>query len=92
MNEMPNYPRVNHCHCYGTPEHCVCGETEKALRGWCNGRITQKMTPDQREWCLQEIDSVEGYERQHYQTCSDELLANGVLSAWVDYCRDKGLL
>lgn len=50
------------------------------------------MTKEQREWCLNEIDQIEGYSRQHYEACSDDLLANGVLSAWVDYCRDKGLM
>lgn len=56
-----------------------------------NWRIKDKMTPEQREWCLSEIDNVEGYERSNYATLPDDLLANGVLCAWMDYCRDKGL-
>lgn len=66
-----------------------------ALRAWCNpknGVEIPPMTPEQREWCLNEIDTVEGYERKHYEGSPDELVANGVLSAWVDYCRDKGLI
>lgn len=50
------------------------------------------MTPEQREWCMAEIDSVECHDRADYETASDELLANGVLTAWQDYCVDKGLL
>lgn len=101
MNEMPNCPEVAHCHCYPEQEreanargttHCVCGESEKALRGWLNERIPTPMTAEQREWCLREIDSVEGFDRKDYYGTSDAVLAAGVLSAWQDYCRDKGLL
>lgn len=92
MSEIPNCPLVDHCYCYGTTEPCICGMTEKALRGWSGGSIKERMTPEQRDWCLNEIDNTEGYRREDYQTTTDELLANGVLSAWVDYCRDKGLL
>lgn len=71
--------------------HCVCGESEKALRGWLNGRITTPMTPEQRQWCYKEIDSIEGYDRADYDKATDAELAMGVLSAWQDFCRDKGL-
>lgn len=94
-DEIPNCPLVEKCQCYkdSPPEHCICPPTEKALRAWCRPEPGfQPMTPEQREWCLKEIDQMEGYRREDYQTCSDELLANGVLSSWVDYCRDKGLL
>ena len=50
------------------------------------------MTPEQREFCLSEIDRVEGYERKGLEDVSDQVLASDTLSAWVDYCRDKGLL
>lgn len=96
MNEMPNCPAINTCQCflYATHGDCVCGTTEKALRAWCNpiGVKTNPMTAPQREWCLSEIDSVEDYRREDYATMPDELVANGVLVAWMDYCRDKGLL
>lgn len=71
---------------------CVCGESEKALRGWINGRIKEPMTPEQREWCYQEIDSVESHERKDYEGGTDSQIATGVLSAWQDYCQDKGLI
>lgn len=101
MDEMPNCPQVEHCHCYPEDEqqakargetHCVCGETEKALRGWLNGRITTPMTPEQREWCYSEIDAVEAHDREDYLAGTDAELAGGVLNAWQEYCRDKGLL
>jgi len=89
--EMPNCPAVDFCHCYGTPDHCVCGSSEKALRGWLNGRISQPMSAEQREWCFSEIDLIEGYDRKDYEGSTDANLAMGVLSAWLEYCRDKGL-
>lgn len=101
MDEMPNCPSVAHCHCYPDEEkaalergctHCVCGETEKALRGWLNGRIVTPMTPEQREWCYNEIECVEAHDREDYGSGTDKELAMGVLSAWQDYCQDKGLL
>lgn len=101
MDEMPNCPVVSHCHCFPEQErqanergvtHCVCGETEKALRGWLNGRITQPMTPAQREWCYAEIDAVEAHDREDYIAGTDAELAMGVLGAWQAYCEDKGLL
>lgn len=50
------------------------------------------MTVEQREWCYQEIDSVEAHDREDYLKGSDAELAMGVLNAWQDYCQDKGLL
>lgn len=101
MDEMPHCPAVDHCHCYPAGEfqanksgctHCVCGITEKALRGWINERFALKMTPEQREWCYNEIDSVEAHDREDYVKGTDAELAMAVLSAWQDYCQDKGLL
>lgn len=100
-DEMPNCPVVEHCHCYPQEEqeanakggtHCVCGDTEKALRGWLNGRITTPMTPEQREWCYNEIDAVEAHDRADFESGTDAELALGVLTAWQDYCQDKGLM
>lgn len=100
-DEIPNCPHIKHCHCYPEEEkaanaigttHCVCGESEKALRGWINNRIQTPMTPAQREWCLKEIDNVEGFDRLDYLNETDAQLALGVISAWKSYCEDKGLL
>ena len=74
------------------PGGCICPPMEKALRAWKAGRYIAKMTPEQREACLTEIDKVEGYRRAEHETESDGDLANTVLSAWVDYCRDKGMI
>lgn len=71
---------------------CICGKEERALRGFMAGRIKDPMTAEQREYCLSQIDQIEGYSRAEYASTSDPDLAHGVLSAWVDYCRDKGVL
>lgn len=101
MNEIPNCPQIDHCHCYPEEErqaieagttYCVCGESEKALRGWMSGRITQPMTRKQREWCLREIEGVEGWERKDHEDAGESDLARSVLFAWRDYCRDKGMM
>lgn len=71
---------------------CVCGKEERVLRGYV--RQYPKLEPmntEQREWCLSEIDSIEGYDRKDCENYTDSDLANTVLAAWMDYCRDKGL-
>jgi hypothetical protein len=85
MPEMPGpIPDVP---CQGCDETgCWCGLTEKALRAGV------ALTPEQREWCLNEIGSVEGYKRSDHEAEDDKQLGRSVLSAWVDYCRDKGLM
>jgi hypothetical protein len=82
------------CVCYEPEEglSCICANEERALRGYAAGLVLPPMTAAQREWCLSEIDSVEGYRRKEYETETDKDLARGVLHAWVDFCRDKGLL
>jgi hypothetical protein len=72
---------------------CACGPDERVLRAYIDGLPTlPPMTPEQREWCLSEIESVEGYDRRDYEQCLESELASGVLSAWTNYCRDKGML
>jgi hypothetical protein len=74
-------------------DSCVCGAEERVLRAYAGGIQTlPQMTEEQKKWCLDEIGQVEGYERREHLTDSDIDLANTVLRAWVDYCRDKGLL
>lgn len=72
---------------------CACGADERILRGYAD-RLPSlpPMTPEQRAWCLDEIGSVEGYERRDYEGYPDHDLAHAVLCAWIDYCRDKGML
>ena len=78
------------CLC-GYGECCVCPDTERALRRVIAG-MPITMTPAQREWCLTEIDRVEGYDRADFQNDEDQDLARVVMSAWTDYARDKGLM
>ena len=80
------------CPCTGDPQTCVCLESEAVLRCYASGWPRTAMTPAQREACLEEIAQVEGYDRRDYENASDQDLARGVLQAWTDYCRDKGLL
>lgn len=51
-----------------------------------------RLTAAQREECLKEIESIEGYRREDYEGQTDDNIASGVLCAWTDYCRDKGLI
>lgn len=93
ITEMPDLPDAP-CRCWSTDlleeVGCVCGNSERVLRAVKNGDV--KLTEDQREWCKQEIDKVEGYSRAEYEIASDLDLAHAVLCSWADYCRDKGLL
>ena len=80
------------CPCYGNPALCLCLPVERVLRAYMAQAPMPALTPEQREACLEEIALVEGYDRHDYEESDDQELARGVLSAWVDYCRDKGLL
>ncbi|MDR6397966.1 hypothetical protein ACTOWA_00320 [Herbaspirillum seropedicae] len=80
--------------CYeGRIESCVCGvdSDERALRAYNQGIDLPPMTATQREFCLKEISAVEGYDRADYTDATDGQLANGVLCAWMDSARDKGM-
>lgn len=81
------------CHKEPCPYQDHCVGAEMALRHYDYATATPPpMTPEQREWCLDEISGVEGYNRLEWFGSDDKTLAKGVLSAWADYCRDKGLL
>ncbi len=72
---------------------CACGGRERVLRAYIVKLPgLPPMTAEQREWCLSEIDSVEGWRRTDHLADTDADLARCVLAAWTDYCRDKGLL
>jgi hypothetical protein len=72
---------------------CVCGDQERILRGFMREDASlPPMTAVQREWCLNEIGSVEGYDRKDYEHYTNADLASAVLNAWSDYCQDKDLL
>jgi len=67
-------------------------EAEAVLRCYAEGWCRTALSPAQREVCLTEIGAVEGYDRADYEQETDQALARGVLWAWLDFCRDKGLL
>lgn len=92
LDEIPDCPPFKRCVCYADCRMpCVCGDTERALRQWKCGELPP-MSVEQREWCLSQIASVEGCNREDYERLDDSELANGVLSAWMAFCRDKGLM
>jgi len=81
--------------CYeGSGCPCVCLHGERVLRAISNEGIEYKMTAKQRDWCVSEIvHCCEDHEPENvYRSMSDVSLANAVLLAMADYCRDKGLL
>lgn len=89
LSDAPTVP----CQCEGHPlasEGCICPPDERFLRYVKAGHGA--LTDEQRERCLDEIATVEGYERSDYEGDTDAGIAGGVISAWIDYCRDKGLL
>lgn len=90
MVTMPDEPEID-CQCGGMLA-CICPPGERAVRAWAYGAPCPPMTAAQRDWCLDEIAAVEGYERADYEGEDDRILALTTLSAWTDYCRDKGLL
>lgn len=90
MTEIPNCPTGMRCQCYSDGSNCVCGLSELFLRAVSNTDNGLALSEAQREWCLNEIGRVEGYVRDEWTGVNDGLLANGVLNAWRDYCRDKG--
>lgn len=68
---------------------CVCGDEERVLRAYSEGRYIETMTKEQREWCLDEADHAgEGsYPKKEAEGLSDAMLAKWVLQAWSDYVR-----
>jgi len=80
------------CPCYGTPSECVCSEAEAVLRCYAGRYHRTAMTEAMRQECLREIDHVGGYDRKDFEDETDQHLAQGVLTAWVDYCRGLGLI
>lgn len=81
------------CQCFdpGQMSGCMCGDKEIALRAIAAGNYPRLMTFAEREWCRQEITRVEGYSEKDAEG-ADAAVARAVLGAWVDYCRDKGMM
>lgn len=86
---MPEPIPIVRCQCEGHPlasNGCICPASERALRAGA------ALTDEQREWCLGEVASVEGYARSDGEDLNDADLGRLVLAAWADFARDKGLL
>lgn len=75
---------------------CICDDTERSLRAWGAGTVPAAMTPEQRTWCIDQIrsagDATDQPTDDELATMGDAELARGVIFAWRDYARDKGLL
>lgn len=67
-----------------------CPKEERALREIAAGQY-RPMTQAERDYCKREIAAVEGYSENDAEG-ADADVARTVLSAWTDYCRDKGML
>lgn len=94
-NSTPAFPEMP-CACLIEEDQrngsCMCMQAERALRHIAAGN-GPPMTAEQRAWCIREVVSVEGYsESDANEQTTDKDLAHNVLCAWVDYCRDKGML
>lgn len=85
MNRYCEYECIN-C------ELGVCSDLERDLHLVIQGK--HKLTSEQRKQCIKEIMVVEGYDYsvEQLKDWTDEDLANTTFSAWLDYCRDKGLM
>lgn len=84
--EFPPLRSAPENYCCWSGAGCACGREERSLRWFMEAG--RKMTPSERLWCLKEIWRVEGWD-DYRQPETDFLLANDVLSAWLDYARDK---
>lgn len=82
-----NWPKVD---CFCRQYFCLCGTTERVLRGYSEGYKLPPMTDAQRNYCINQIKMVEGFD--YTEHLSDMDLARTVLDAWTDYCRNQGLL
>ena len=74
-----------------TPQAAAGKLGESELFAFQDKDNTRVMTIHEREWCLQQIDKVEGFDRAAYEKSDDAQLARGVLHAWLSFCQDKGL-
>ena len=74
-------------------QDCLCAHVDGAERV-LRHVITNngELTAAQRDYCRNEISSVEGYSIADCEGLSDSGLAHLTLSAWADYARDMGML
>lgn len=78
--------------CQGEGVDCICGDDERVLRAYAYGGYNDEpMTPEQREWCLEDADRAgEGsYPREEAEGLSDAELAKWTINAWNAYVRSN---
>jgi hypothetical protein len=84
------------CVCFpDEPDCCACPDGEAVLGAFSRDDCPLKLAPmtiDQRAWCIEQIESLEGHKADAQEAIDDSELAAMVLVAWADYARDKGLL
>jgi hypothetical protein len=82
------------CVCLPGEDLCCCPNGEQVLRAYAYVEDTSLplMNMDQHAWCVAQIESVEGHSADGHEPLTDRDLASGVLEAWADFARDKGLL
>lgn len=71
---------------------CVCTQSERVMRAYAAKHPLPKMTPQQRQWCFDQIVDPEFDLPSNYTDSTDDVLARAVLFHWRDIARDKGLL
>lgn len=90
---MP-HPKVE-CRCFFKDtlwkNGCLCGPSERILRGYADGSVSLPMTPEQRQWCANETDRAgEGATSvEEALSLPDRQLAKHVLRMWADYVRSQ---
>jgi hypothetical protein len=98
MESMPDIITTP-CHCYTAEDlaslSCQCDSTERLLRwhAYAGPLKPTPLTPAQRAWCIEQINSVEGHSASDSHDgvlVPDKDLARYVMSAWQDNARDKG--
>lgn len=94
MDTLQRHAKSAGCLCNPVPtpgDACFCSPTERGLRAIKAGASPYAMTAAERDWCLEQVRAVEGWD-DHPADDPDDYLARAVLCAWLDFCRDKGLL
>lgn len=71
--------------------YCVCTRDESTLRRYAAGETLRAMTPDERQWCIDEADRAgEGfYKSAELSAMDDQELAGAVLNAWHMYVQSN---
>lgn len=88
--KQPIFPNIQATCCMGW-ENCLCGNEERAIRGYVRGEVTDPMAMEQREYCITTADwAGEGhYNRKELSEMTDKELAEALLNAWRMYAASQ---